>query len=575
MRPRHGAPGAILAVAMGLSLQAGCDGVLGLSPGTASDGEIGSPCDLTSDRQTPCVDTAVCALQVCRNACTADSDCAADERCIVADGYNDNGNNGNSNGGGEDGGSGSLGGGSGGPFNGSSGGSTPTPLYGCVPLSASACNDGCPGNDVCDASNQCRTPCSPGPGSSPGSGGCAADQFCQPTGNGTYGCYGPHDMGAGAPDATADDDGGGTSEDSSGGSDSTTGEGTCAGTPAYATCAQCAPIGCSCAGCNAVQSTGTCSGTPLSCAECGSLYGCSLAYCAGCTSTPTGQCSGSLLYPSCASCPLADCGNQSFCPGCVISSTGTCTGTLTPCSANTTQSTCQGERNCVWTGTTSCTGTPEPCSTLTSAGECSGQMGCGWAAGQTTTCAGTPTACESLTAATCSSQPGCSSVSDDGPVNEMEDAGACDAAAYDDASPLCNCLAPSGAQVAIIASTAIPAAPQGGVIQPGTYVLTRVIFYSSQEPSGASLGSARSTIVISGSSWQEVDEFDSTPADTSSSTFVTSGSQVDVTSSCPGGPAQAWSFSATSDAFDLFVGESADAGGAVGTFVETYALSGP
>lgn len=56
---------------------------------------------------------------------------------------------------------------------------------------------------------------------------------------------------------------------------------TCSGTPLYSTCATCGAGGfCDCAGCT---TPGSCTGTTMTCEECGTVYSCNPAYCAGCT----------------------------------------------------------------------------------------------------------------------------------------------------------------------------------------------------------------------------------------------------------------------------------------------------
>ena len=71
--------GAWALAAAGLAMQAGCTGILGLSPGTASDGSLGAPCDMQGgDMQTRCGSDSsnnpyVCAVSACRVTCSADS----------------------------------------------------------------------------------------------------------------------------------------------------------------------------------------------------------------------------------------------------------------------------------------------------------------------------------------------------------------------------------------------------------------------------------------------------------------------------------------------------------------------
>jgi hypothetical protein len=555
--------GAIVVAAAALTVQAGCSGILGLSPGTASDGGLGEPCDTISDTPTPCgASDTVCVLNLCRTTCFADSDCPSDARCIVADGSNENDNGGNVFGGGN-----SL-------------------VYGCVPLDATACMAaGCPSPDVCDPSGQCRTSCSST------SNGCAHDQSCESVG-GSLACYGPHDPGFEGPDGSVADDA--SAGDS--GEDVTTSGSACTGTPSYVSCAECASNGCSCPGC--ATSTGTCSGTTYTCTQCGTSYGCSPKSCPDCVAGPEMEtCTGSTLYASCSECPQVYCGNTStyagYCPGCTLSGgtcsgadpacssftdpttcaeegceysgSTTCTGTLTPCSANVSPAACENQLRCTWT-TTDCTGTMQPCSNVTSENACETQAGCSWL-NEGNACSGTLTSCASLSESMCSSQPGCTWSDDAGP----EEAGSgCDDASGSDGG-VCNCLSVTGPAIDVVASSGIPSIPNGGTIATGTYVLTSVSYYEpgGSVPSGSTVGTGQSTVVVTGSSWQQVIVMDGGTPATSSGTFSTSGADLTLSESCPDTTEEQWEYTASGSTLILYVPYEPD-GGPSGILVETF-----
>jgi hypothetical protein len=442
---------ALVALLGGTALVAsGCTGILGISPGTSSDGQLGAPCDVMSSSPTPCAVAAlVCVLNVCRSPCDSDSDCAADARCLARD---------------SNGGSINL--------------STPNASadYGCVPLTSTSCSsDGCPSPDVCDPQGQCRTSCNSD------NFGCASGQVCEHSG-GISACYGPHD-GDGGISAThpTNDAGGNDSEADDGGEEASTME--CSGTPYQTTCAGCydAYGACSCPGCAEPAVAGTCSGgaSATSCAECGTEYDCEAIYCPGCTiAAPVTACYGTPTYASCTRCPIEYCGSSAYpeyCQGCMVGppactgtipyscqtigedygetvctgagctwdtntdtctgvpscstattegeceaseglcewSSGTCTGTITPCSAQPTEAVCEDEEGCEWT-TSTCSGTITTCTSLTTESACDAQRLCSWDAAGASSCTGFVTPCTALSVtdtdggpSPCESQPGC------------------------------------------------------------------------------------------------------------------------------------------------------------------------
>ncbi len=169
---------------------------------------------------------------------------------------------------------------------------------------------------------------------------------------------------------------------------------TCMGTAD--SCSTCAYYGgCGCPGCSSAG--GTCSGTPYSCSLCGEYSSCSL--CPGCAPSNTGSCTGT-AYP----CSYYDYYSSYYCTqaGCTWdSTTSLCQGTPTPCSALTSETTCDASSYCYWSSG-DCTGTPTPCSQVSST-NCSYNPGCS----SVTTCTGTATPCSQLSSATCSNNPGC------------------------------------------------------------------------------------------------------------------------------------------------------------------------
>ena len=537
---RHPALAAILAAATALLLEAGCTGILGISPGQSSNGSLGSPCDVTSDRQTPCTDgQTVCTLNVCRVACASDSSCAADERCLAADVIT-NGN--------------------GGPASGSGSFNPSFARFGCVPLAQTSCDkNGCPEPDVCDRLGQCRSYCSPGNGP----GNCASDQTCASAGS-SFACFGPHDKGFAAADAGGNEDANGGG--SSGGADATTGGGTCTGTPTFASCGQCQAQGCSCPGCATVVASGACVGTPFTCAECGSAYSCSPTSCEGCIMQGAGQCTGSTLYPSCASCPMTYCGTPNVCPGCALAGLA-CVGTLTPCSANATQNACQAQSYCTWSPP-SCGGTALPCSAFTAPATCGGQGGCNWAFGARQTCAGTVTACAALSAQACSTQPGCTLST--APGSGEDGAAGCAAPVSDDGSAACNCLRVSGPPVNIVAGSSSPGLPTGGTLLDGTYVLTRAQYYASGVGVGSTIGTAQATVTIAGGSWQEAGVLNGSPIPPFDATVATSGATLTLTRTCPDTAGVTWEFSSSGSTLTLYLPQT-DAGLSE-IVVETFTL---
>jgi hypothetical protein len=502
-------------------MQAGCTGILGLSPGKASDGLIGALCDVQGgDMQTQCgVDSNsnpyVCAIGACRVSCSSDSDCAniptgdgsmSAGRCIKSDG------NGYVYGAGSSNGNGVT---SGGGYNGQ--------LYGCVPLAEATCSgSSCGPGKVCDSTGECRTSCSGGGfvGSQLGEGGCASDQACQDTGAGSFGCYGPSDPGftggasSGASSSGFGSSSGGPSSSGFGSSGIGSSSGSfdasvssCTGTPSYTSCQQCVAQGCSCPGCTPTTGIGSCSGTPMiaSCSQCGSAFGCSTTYCPGCVNDPFMGCSGALQ----------------------------------PCSSNSSAAACMSETGCTWT---------QP-------------------AGKG--CSGALLSCQSLSTTMCTTQPGCfvsGGGSSGGSGSGSSDGSTCQ-------SGSCNCLALTGPAVSVVASSGSAPPGTGGTVQPGTYVLTAATFYTSggSIPPGFQIGRAQSTLQITATSLDEANVNSNGLSSTLHGSWSSSGATLYVLESCPTSGELIWSFSASSSMLTLDVPAGSDAG-VSGTLVETFTL---
>jgi hypothetical protein len=173
----------------------------------------------------------------------------------------------------------------------------------------------------------------------------------------------------------------------------------------------------------------------------------------------------------------------------------------------------------------------------------------------------------------CASQPGCSTTSEE--ADAAEDGPDCGAGLEsEDGSTACNCLSVSGNPIDVIAESSLPTSPTGGVVRSGTYELTSVTFYSvgggSPTP-GTVVGNGQSTIVLAGSSWQQVIAIDGGAPATDTGTFTTSGPMFTVSRTCPDTSVATWEYRVAGDQLTLFVPYTGD-GGPSGELAETFTL---
>jgi len=505
-----------------LGVGPGCGGVLGLKAGTLSDGGLGQPCDVLSNdsETTPCSTGLVCVVNECRSPCQADANCDADQRCVVEDSRGENGQ------------------------------------FGCVPVAGIPCGGGssdlgyaggCTQPHVCDATKQCRTPCGGTSGQT-----CASDQSCETTG-GAMACFGPHDVGFIPPEGgPPPEDGGG--ED--GGPDASA---TCMGSLQYGSCAQCGQDRpCSeCPGCNVQPTSGSCMGptTYPDCASCGQSLGC--GSCVGCLPSPAmpamcvgtpDPCTFGAYDPSSGECSQVPCTWDGM----------SCTGTPYPCSAFGDNVSCMNQVGCTWeVSPPACSGQLDPCNQLNgSAQQCASQSGCTW---MSSACGGNLTPCQDLSPAECASQPGCS-------VAGQSTGGPPDACAAT-SSGGCNCLT-LGPMVNTEVASGSPPPPQGGTVQPGTYVLTSGVLYTG---SGGFTGpgpAVQITIQISGGIVQQVSSESGGAPQTLTATFNTNGSTFMEADTCPDSATRSGTYTATATTLvlELPMTQASISGIAVETF---------
>jgi hypothetical protein len=122
-------------------------------------------------------------------------------------------------------------------------------------------------------------------------------------------------------------------------------------------------------------------------------------------------------------------------------------------------------------------------------------------------------------------------------------------------------------------SGTVPAAT-GGSIQSGTYTLTAATYYPSSGgtfPPGYKIGTAQSTIEISGSSFVETSNSSAMASQTLQGTFSTAGTSFYLLASCPTSGELIWAYSASTGTLTFNVPVSGDGGGA-GTLVETFSV---
>jgi hypothetical protein len=109
--------------------------------------------------------------------------------------------------------------------------------------------------------------------------------------------------------------------------------------------------------------------------------------------------------------------------------------------------------------------------------------------------------------------------------------------------------------------------PEGGEIAAGTYFLIEEIVYDTA--SGIEIPLARSKVVISGSTWQEVEGApeagDSSRDRRRTSTATVDGTHLTLTRTCGGTGTEEAEFTATDDSLQLFL---TDAGRSIGAMFE-------
>ncbi|MGH7440621.1 MAG: hypothetical protein ACRENE_33435, partial [Polyangiaceae bacterium] len=112
-----------------------------------------------------------------------------------------------------------------------------------------------------------------------------------------------------------------------------------------------------------------------------------------------------------------------------------------------------------------------------------------------------------------------------------------------------------------------PPASTGGTITQGTYVLTAATIYPA--PAGTTLATVQTTLLLSGSQFEEMDASNGAPPSTSSGRWVTAGSTMGLLASCPSMTMYSWSYSASPGTLTLTVPPMT---GSTATLVETFSL---
>jgi hypothetical protein len=189
--------------------------------------------------------------------------------------------------------------------------------------------------------------------------------------------------------------------------------------------------------------------------------------------------------------------------------------------------------------------------------------------------------CAALTAAACSSSSSPSDTGTDGGEADSatsdgsaaQDSATADSAPADsspddasDGGTACNTLANIAQTITIQQVASDPPTAQGGTFADGTYAMTDVTIYTgTQGPTGPS-GTSKTTIQISGDTFQVVN--DGTPG-TRTVSAVVSGTSVTATDTCPDSTVFDETFTATTTSFVVYLDGGTDDAGAR-TVAETF-----